>query len=90
MVGYRRCAGVAIARELGRFYRTMRLFIDFFQPSFKLQDKQRGGAQITKRYHAPLTPYQRILARPEIDQATKEDFTAQFRGNTPGKLVVAL
>jgi len=83
MVGYRRHTGVAIARELGRFYQTMRLFVNFFQPSFKLQEKQRDGAQVTKRYHAPLTPYQRILARPEIDPATKENLTAQFSALDP-------
>ena len=90
MVGYRRYTGVAIARELGRFYQTMRLFVNFFQPSFKLQEKQRDGAQITKRYHAPLTPYQRILARPEIDQAAKENLTVQFSALDPVALLAEI
>lgn len=90
MVGYRRYAGVTIARELGRFYQTMRLFVNFFQPSFKLQEKHRDGAQVTKRYHPPLTPYQRILARPKIDQATKEDLTAQFSALDPVALLAEI
>lgn len=59
-------AGIAAATELGGFYRNMRLFVNFFQPSFKLLEKRREGAQVTKRYHPPLTPYQRVLAHPEI------------------------
>ena len=90
MVGYRRYAGVAIARELGRFYQTMRLFVNFFQPSFKLQEKHRDGAQVTKRYHPPLTPYQRILARPEIHQETKENLTAQFGALDPVALLAEI
>ena len=68
----------------------MRLFVNFFQPSFKLQEKQRDGAQVTKRYHAPLTPYQRILVHLEIDQATKENLTAQFSALDPVALLAEI
>jgi hypothetical protein len=37
----------------------------FFQPSFKLAMKRREGAKVIKRYHAPLTPYQRALGYPQ-------------------------
>ena len=47
MVGYQRYAGIAAATELGGFYRNMRLFVNFFQPSFKLLEKRREGAQVT-------------------------------------------
>jgi len=36
------------------------------QPSFKLKQKTRIGARVTKRYHAPLTPADRALARPDL------------------------
>jgi hypothetical protein len=36
LVGYRRLAGLAAARELARLYTSARLFVNFFQPSFKL------------------------------------------------------
>lgn len=38
-----------------------RLFVNFFQPSFKLAEKQRDGAKVTKRYHPPRTPCERLL-----------------------------
>lgn len=62
MVSYRRCIGMAAAGELARLYRSMRLFMNFFQPSFKLMEKTRDGARVAKRYHAPLTPFQRVQA----------------------------
>src|SRR5260370_4949272 len=40
----------------------MRLFVNFFQPSFKLAAKARDGAKVTKRYHPPATPCERLMA----------------------------
>jgi hypothetical protein len=39
----------------------MRLFVNFFQPSFKLAAKARDGVKVTKRYHPPATPCQRLF-----------------------------
>jgi hypothetical protein len=64
IVGYRRFEGMAAARELARLYATTRLFVNAFQPSFKLAGKEREGARVRKRYHAPLTPCDRLLADP--------------------------
>jgi hypothetical protein len=69
LVGYRRLAGVAAARELARLYASARLFVNFFQPSFKLLEKRRDGALVRKRYHPPATPCQRLLA----DKRTTEE-----------------
>ena len=41
MVGYRSYAGIAAATELAPLYRSVRLFVNFFQPSFKLMEKSR-------------------------------------------------
>jgi hypothetical protein len=78
MVGYRRYSGIIAASELAGLYRSMRLFVNFFQPSFKLMEKTRDGARVTKRYHPPLTPFQRVLEHPAISQAAKDDFATQF------------
>jgi len=47
----------------------MRLFVNFFQPSFKLAAKARNGAKVTKRYHPPATPCERLMA----DARTSEE-----------------
>ena len=60
IVGYRRFAGLEAAAVLAQLYRSVRLFVNFFQPSFKLAEKSRDG--VRKRYHPPATPYQRLIA----------------------------
>ncbi len=62
IVGYRRLEGLEAAATLAQLYTSVRLFVNFFQPSFKLADKQRDDARVRKRYHRPATPYQRLLA----------------------------
>lgn len=61
LLGYRRFEGIAAAKALARLYGASRLFVNFFQPSFKLAEKHRQGAQVTKRYHPPETPCERLL-----------------------------
>jgi hypothetical protein len=61
LVGYRRFEGLAAARAMTRLYAASRLFVNFFQPSFKLAAKQRDGAKVLKRYHPPQTPCERLL-----------------------------
>jgi hypothetical protein len=45
MVGYRRYEGMAAAVQLARLYAPVRLFVNAFQPSFKLAEKTRDGAR---------------------------------------------
>jgi len=71
LVGYRRLEGLAAARELARLYAAARLFVNFFQPSFKLLEKQRDGALVRKRYAAPATPCQRLLADARTPDAAR-------------------
>jgi non-ribosomal peptide synthetase component F len=49
----------------------MRLFVNFFQPSFKLAAKARDGAQVRKRYYPPATPCQRLLADPRTNEEVR-------------------
>lgn len=72
LVGYGRLEGIAAVESLSRLYGASRLFVNFFQPSFKLAEKKRVGAHVSKRYHPPETPCARLLASPVIDAAMKE------------------
>ena len=56
LVGYGRLEGMPAAEALARLYSAARLFVNVFQPSFKLAEKTRDGARVHKRYHAPETP----------------------------------
>src|SRR5438477_7539647 len=70
-IGYRRFEGLEAAATLARLYGTMRLFVNFFQPSFKLASKVRDGALVRKRYHPPATPCQRLMADPRTSEAVR-------------------
>ena len=72
IVGHRRLEGLEAAAALSRLYATTRLYVNFFQPSFKLKSKRRDGARVSKRYHAPATPSQRLLADPRTPAAVCE------------------
>jgi hypothetical protein len=69
LVGYRRLQGIAGAEALSRLYAASRLFVNFYQPSFKLAEKKRNGARVSKRYHAPETPCARLLQSDAVSDA---------------------
>ena len=71
LLGYRRFEGIAAARAITRLYGASRLFVNFFQPSFKLAAKHRDGARVFKRYHPPQTPCERLLQADNISMAAK-------------------
>jgi Integrase core domain len=79
LMGYGRFDGLETARVMGRLYAAARLYVNFFQPSFKLKEKRREGAKVIKRYHTPLTPYQRALAHPKVAAAVKKRLRDQYR-----------
>jgi hypothetical protein len=72
LVGYGRLEGLTATRALRRVYEQSRLYINFFQPSFKLKSKHREGARVHKTYHPPATPYERLMKHESIPAATRE------------------
>ncbi len=71
LLGYRRFQGIAAAQAITRLYGASRLFVNFFQPSFKLAEKHREGAHVSKRYHPPQTPCERLLQAESLPDAAK-------------------
>jgi hypothetical protein len=90
LVGYGRFEGIEAARILARLYAAARLYVNFFQPSFKLKEKRREGAKIIKRYHAPATPYERALAHPALDPVIKGKLQEIHRCLDPVALLAEL
>ncbi len=87
IVGYRRYAGLEAAATLGRLYLSVRLFVNFFQPSFKLAEKVRNGAKVTKHYHPPATPYQRLLEDPRTSEEVRRRMIALHATLDPVRLL---
>ena len=71
LLGYKRFEGIAAAKAITRLYGASRLFVNFFQPSFKLAAKHREGAQVSKRYHPPQTPCERLLQAESTPESAK-------------------
>ena len=79
LLGYRRFEGLAAARAITRLYGASRLFVNFFQPSFKLAAKQRDGAKVSKRYHPPQTPCERLLQAGECPDGCEDQAERDLR-----------
>jgi hypothetical protein len=62
VVGYDRFAGELAYRQLTELYRALRVYVNCFQPSMKLQAKQREGSKVRRTYDQAQTPIQRLLA----------------------------
>jgi hypothetical protein len=87
LVGYGKLSGLRDTYVLGQMYAASRLYINFFQPSFKLKSKTRDGARVHKKYHAPMTPCDRLLALSNIDDATKTMLREQSKALDPVRLL---
>jgi hypothetical protein len=72
LVGYGRLRGIDATQILARLYAQSRLYVNFFQPSFKLKSKTRDGARVAKVYHPPCTPYLRLMESSAIEDAAKD------------------
>jgi len=86
-IGYGRYEGEAALELLNEYYRLLRLYVNFFQPSAKLIEKQRNGAKVTKRYEKPQTPYKRVLADTHISDTVKEGLKQTFQEINPAQLM---
>lgn len=87
LVGYRRLEGLVAAEALSRLYAAARLFVNFFQPSFKLAEKLRVGSRVSKRYHAPETPSSRLLASGALTGLMNERLSALANSLDPLRLL---
>jgi hypothetical protein len=90
LMGYGRFDGLETARVMGRLYAAARLYVNFFQPSFKLKEKRREGAKVIKRYHVPATPYERALAHPKLSKAVKRRLRELYRTLDPVALLAEM
>lgn len=85
-VGYARYDTEAQLNLLNELYATLRLYTNFFQPTMKLKSKERVGSKVIKRYDDAQTPYQRVLAAPQVSEADKQRLRAKYKTLNPAAL----
>src|SRR5262249_52707240 len=56
---------------------AVRLYVNYFQPSFKLRSKTREGAKVKKVYHRPATPCERLVEHPAVSDAVEDQLRAE-------------
>lgn len=87
LVGYGRLEGATATAALGQLHEVARLYVNFFQPSFKLKSKTRAGAKVTKKYHLPATPYERLLTDDRVTVESKKQLRQIFSTLDPVQLL---
>jgi hypothetical protein len=85
-VGYDRWETEPERALLESIYDDLQLYINFFQPSFKLIAKERVGNQTLKRYDTAKTPYQRVLERQDISFEAKARLMNMYLQLNPAEL----
>ncbi len=86
-VGYERLAGLVAGQCLAGLFQLVRLFVKYFQPSFKLRSKTREGAKVKKTYHPPATPCARLLAHASVPESVKEKLRSERERLDPLELL---
>lgn len=84
VLGYQRFDTEEVLELMQELYRVpLRLYINFFQSSEKCIEKKRVGSQIKKVYDKAKTPYERVLAHPNISKDAKDKLTEIFETLDP-------
>ena len=82
-VGYERFSGVVAGQALAGLFHALRLYVNYFQPSFKLREKTRDGGKVKKSYFKPATPCDRLLQHEGVGQMTKDALRDEFEPLDP-------
>lgn len=85
-VGYGRFDTDQQLQLLNELYAQLRLYTNFFLPTMKLVAKERVGSRVKKRYDKAQTPFQRVLAAPQVSKADKQRLKETYSRLNPAAL----
>ena len=77
-IGHERLSGIVAGQALAQLFQFLRLYVNCFQPSFKLRERIRQAGRMKKIYHPPATPCERLLEHPLVEKSTKEALRKQL------------
>jgi hypothetical protein len=84
--GYMRLESQKQCDLLNELYDLLRDYNNFFMPSMRLKEKTRDGARITRKYHAPKTPYQMLLDSTQVNLNVKRILKRRYATLNPAEL----
>lgn len=77
-VGYWRYDSPGQLELLDLLYARLHLYVNFFLPVVKLQEKLRFGSKVKRIYDDPQTPYARLLANPSVSAEDKAELQEAY------------
>lgn len=86
-VGYGRFDTWEHLKPLSRIYNLLSTYQNYFQPSQKLLNKTRIGSRVTKKHDTAQTPAQRLMARQDTPEQTKQTLRLVQDGLNPAQLL---
>ena len=89
-LGHERYSGQVAGQTIAHLHGVMRLYVNYFQPSFKLLDKTRNGSVVTKRYSPPATPCDRVMRHEAVSAEAKAALSERRAALDPVALLHAI
>ena len=87
LLGYERLEDPALVGAINDLYRECwEPLHNYFLPSAKLEEKSRDGAKLKRKHDKPKTPYERLLASPDVRAAMKEKLRKEKAALNPFQL----
>ena len=90
VVGYDRFTGELAYRQLTELYRALRVYVNCFQPSMKLQSKERDGSKLRRTYDRAQTPMQRLVASSAVSSQKQQELLRITEALDPLRLLTQL
>jgi hypothetical protein len=87
IIGYARFDTHEQLDVIKQIHGLLTLYQNYFQPSQKLVSKERIGAKVKKKYDVAQTPCQRLRARNDVSDHTKEELRKTFEHVNPAWLL---
>ena len=73
LVGYERFSGVVAGQALAHIYQAARLYVNYFQPSFRIRGKERHGTTVRRTSEALIYLWVLVMVT-FVAEATGREF----------------
>jgi len=77
--GHDRYSGIVAGQVLANLFQAVRLYVNYFQPSFKIREKEKDGSKVRRIYEKPMTACERLLNHPAVQIETKKKLKSRCR-----------
>ena len=86
-MGYERYEGQETVDLMNAYYELLGLYLNYFVPQTKLLSKERIDSHVKKKYDEYRTPYERVLASPDVSPENKDYLREVYATLNPADLL---